>query len=176
MLVGEIRDQESASIAVAASLTGHLLFASLHTNTACQAVTRLLDMGLQDYQVMTSLKGVLAQRLMRQLCPNCKVEKEVHFEELPETFREYGERISIFEPKGCEACAGIGFRGRVPVFELLEINSAMRRLRGAELNAQKLEELASQDGFQHLSRSATQRVVDGDTSLSEYYNLIGKGR
>ena len=174
MLVGEIRDKESAEIAVAASLTGHLLFATLHTNSAAQAVTRLLDMGLREYQVMTALRGVLAQRLMRRLCTHCRT--PIHPEHSGLDWESYPEPPPevVYKPSGCENCNGIGFRGRVPVFELLEITSEMRRLRGSELDAHKLAELCSHKSFGSLAQSARGRVAAGVSSVSEYFNLLGE--
>lgn len=175
MLVGEIRDRDSAEIAVAASLTGHLLFATLHTNSAAQAVTRLLDMGLQEYQVMTALRGVLAQRLMRKLCDHCK--RPVPTPETGIDWRAHSLKIphNVYQPVGCPACNGIGFRGRLPVFELLEITPEMRRLRGAALDAHNLQELSGQTEHKTLAASALGRVCDGLTSISEYFSLLGKG-
>ena len=174
MLVGEIRDRESAEIAIAASLTGHLLFATLHTNTAAQAVTRLLDMGLKEYQVMTALRGVLAQRLLRRLCDECKsagpasedgIDWSAHDETSPEV---------IYRPVGCDSCNGIGFRGRIPIFELLEITSQMRRLRGPELDDHHLSELGGQHEYGSLAQSARRALRAGLTSVGEYYSLLGE--
>lgn len=170
MLVGEIRDKESAEIAVAASLTGHLLFATLHTNSAIESIVRLRDIGLKDYQVMSSLKGVLAQRLMRRLCLDCKelqdprsVPAELLVENQP-----------IYQAKGCEKCSGTGYHGRLPVFELLEVTPEMSILRGDNLNGRAIHELALAQGFQTLAESARERLLGGQTSLSEYYKLTGK--
>jgi type II secretory ATPase GspE/PulE/Tfp pilus assembly ATPase PilB-like protein len=174
MLVGEIRDRESAEIAIAASLTGHLLFATLHTNTAAQAVTRLLDMGLKEYQVMTALRGVLAQRLLRRLCDECK--NPIPASESGIDWSGHGETPPqvTYRPAGCETCSGIGFRGRIPIFELLEITSEMRRLRGSELDDHYISELRTDQEYSSLAQSARRAVRAGLTSVGEYYSLLGE--
>lgn len=173
MLVGEIRDRESAEIGIAASLTGHLLFSTLHTNNSRQAITRLLDMGLQEYKVLTALQGVLAQRLMRRLCEKCKrptsasehtLDWEVYGEEAPEV---------VYQPVGCEECNQIGYCGRVPIFELLEITPPMRSLRGQDFHSGQLEKLIDPLEFKTLAQSARERVRAGLTSINEYHSLVG---
>lgn len=173
MLLGEIRDLETATIAVQASLTGHLLFATLHTNSAAQAVARLLDMGLAGYQVMTALTGVLAQRLMRKLCDHCKTPVEVDPVALGMTQTLGRMPLTTYKPCGCGECSGIGYRGRLPVFELLTIDSRMRRLRDSELQAETLEAMARETGFVSLAESGAELVKSGQTSLTEYLALFG---
>ena len=127
IMVGEIRDAETAEIAVQAALTGHLVFSTLHTNDAAGAISRLLEMGVQDYLLSSSLLGVLAQRLVRRLCPNCR--KQVPFTGCER--RDAGTRIckmatvakTVYEAVGCEACSGTGYLGRVGIFELLPVTS-----------------------------------------------------
>lgn len=169
MLVGEIRDQESAEIAIRAALTGHLLFATLHTNSAPLAVTRLLDMGIPDYKVMSSLNGVLAQRLLRRLCV-CKVPVRVPAERMS-ALGLPAVTVQTFGPGSCEQCRGIGYRGRLPVYELLEITDEMRRLNSHKLTADGLTNLARDQGFKTLHDSAYEALIAGRTSLEEVAQL-----
>ncbi len=173
LLLGEIRDLETATIAVQASLTGHLLFATLHTNSAAQAITRLLDMGLAGYQVMTSLSGVLAQRLMRRLCVRCKKATDMDLRSLGLT--SFAQKAAkLWEPQGCAECLGTGYLGRLAIFELLTINPKMRRLTEHDLQSENIESLAASDGFSKLSVAGEAALLSGATSLAEYLTLFGK--
>ncbi|MGF1461810.1 MAG: GspE/PulE family protein [Maricaulaceae bacterium] len=170
ILVGEIRDKETAEIAIHAALTGHLVLSTLHTNSAAASIGRLLDMGVEDYLLASTLNAVLAQRLMRSLCGACKT---------PETpdpslvagllGREPGpeHETPTFRAQGCEACRGSGYRGRTVAFELLELD---RNLRDAILkrpDAQALEALARERGFVTLREDAVDRALRGETALDE---------
>src|SRR5712691_7098613 len=119
IMVGEIRDRETADIAIRAALTGHLVFSTLHTNDAPSAITRLTDMGVENYLIVSSLMAVLAQRLVRLICPHCKAPSGTAT--TPE-----GETIPVWRGKGCESCFGTGFRGRVGIFEMMELNEELR--------------------------------------------------
>jgi general secretion pathway protein E len=125
VMVGEIRDLETAEIAVQASLTGHLVMSTLHTNTAVGAVTRLIDMGVEPFLLSSSLVGVLAQRLVRVLCPECKAPRPANSTEL-EFLRV--PSATVYEPSGCEHCQQSGFRGRTGIYELINIDDTMRQL------------------------------------------------
>ncbi|MBS2040045.1 type II/IV secretion system protein [bacterium] len=168
LMIGEIRDRESAEIAIRASLTGHLIFATLHTNTAAQAVTRLIDMGIPPYHVMTSLVWVLAQRLLRRLCPACKqpctqarIEPWLHL-----------ETSQGFEAQGCEQCGGLGYLGRLPAYEYLEVSDAMRCLPADGNLAQAIDQTARLEGFISAKERALQLFQAGLTSLEEIESLI----
>ena len=168
VMLGEIRDLESAEIAFQAALTGHLLFSTLHTNSAALAVTRLLDMGVQRFQVMAALTGVLAQRLLRKLCPECKAPRTLSLREI----RGLGldeERLhyKVYHPKGCAECQQIGYKGRVAVHEFLQITDAMKALPESELTESNLVALARETGFQTMRDVAIQRMLDGVTSFAE---------
>jgi type II secretory ATPase GspE/PulE/Tfp pilus assembly ATPase PilB-like protein len=168
VLVGEIRDQETAEIAIRASLTGHLLLSTLHTNDATSAPTRLIDMGVPGYLVMTSLLGVLAQRLIRRLCPRCRQPLVVD----PGQLRSLGLETlppgaTIHRPVGCGECQNRGYRGRVAIYELLEITPAMRRLPEAELTSERLLQMATAEGFVSLRQSAVASWLQGLTSFEE---------
>jgi len=173
IMLGEIRDQESAEIALRSSLTGHLLFSTLHTNDALQAVTRLVDMGIPPFLVQSSLSGVLAQRLVRRLCPDCRVP---HAPE-PAALRAAGvdevpTETRIFRAVGCQGCGGLGYKGRVGIYQLFEMSAAVRRLSPAHLTASRLLEAARlQTTFRSLRESACDKLFAGVTSLEEVARL-----
>src|SRR5712691_5745473 len=120
IMVGEIRDRETADIAIRAALTGHLVFSTLHTNDAPSAITRLTDMGVENYLLTSSLVSVLAQRLVRLICPHCKVAAGSRIS--PD-----GETVECFRGAGCDQCAGAGYQGRMGIFELMELNDGIRK-------------------------------------------------
>ena len=172
VMLGEIRDLSSAEMAFRAALTGHLLFSTLHTNSAALAVTRLMDMGVPLFQIMAALNGVLAQRLLRKLCPECKAptvlsEQEIDALELSES----SKKVTIYKAVGCASCQNIGYRGRTAIHEFLEITPEMRRLTEAEVGDSHLEELGRAKGFRTLRESAVLKMLDGVTSLSEVLAL-----
>ncbi|MEX3547895.1 MAG: type II secretion system ATPase GspE [Burkholderia sp.] len=160
IMIGEIRDLETAQIAVQASLTGHLVLATLHTNDAASAVTRLTDMGVEPYLLASSLLGVLAQRLVRQLCPHCKDPREE-------------EGRVIYHPVGCEKCGHSGYTGRRGVYELLVLDDAIRAL--VHRNAADSEILASGrlNGMRTLREDAERWLAQGNTSLEEVLRVTG---
>ena len=167
VLVGEIRDQETARIAVQASLTGHLVFSTLHTNDAPSALTRLVDMGVEPYLVASSLEGVLAQRLVRVLCPSCK--SEDHSDKaatLKETFN-IPAGVPIFEPVGCGECRNTGFHGRHAVFEMMSLNQKVRQHILQNCSSGELKELAIKDGMTTLSEDGWRLVREGITTPDE---------
>ena len=167
VLVGEIRDQETARIAVQASLTGHLVFSTLHTNDAPSALTRLVDMGVEPYLVASSLEGVLAQRLVRVLCPSCK--SEDHSDKaatLKETFNIQAG-VPIFQPVGCAECRNTGFHGRHAVFEMMSLNQKVRQHILQNCSSGELKELAIKDGMTTLSEDGWRLVREGITTPDE---------
>ena len=167
VLIGEIRDQETARIAVQASLTGHLVFSTLHTNDAPSALTRLVDMGVEPYLVASSLEGVLAQRLVRVLCPACK--SEDHSDKaaaLKETFN-IPAGVPIFQPVGCGECRNTGFHGRHAVFEMMSLNQKLRQHILQNCSSGELKELAIKDGMTTLSDDGWRLVREGITTPDE---------
>ncbi len=172
VMVGEIRDLSSAEIAFKAALTGHLLFSTLHTNSAALAVTRLLDMGVQAFQVMAALNGVLAQRLIRRLCKNCKVPHELSGAELKLLEMEE-QTYEIFRAVGCSECQNIGYKGRTAIHEFLEITPEMRRLKEEQMTAPYLESLGQDQGFRTLRQAALLKLRAGVTSVSEVLSVTG---
>jgi type II secretory ATPase GspE/PulE/Tfp pilus assembly ATPase PilB-like protein len=172
IMVGEIRDLESAEIAVRASMTGHLLFTSLHTNDATQAVTRLIDLGVPAFYVLSSLAGVLAQRLMRRLCTECRVPLEVTPALLSALrLTDLPPRAVLYGARGCSACGNLGYRGRIGIYELLEIDADMRRLSPHELQGGQLRALANARGLVSLRDSALVQLFSGTTSLEEVLSV-----
>jgi general secretion pathway protein E len=170
IMVGEIRDAETAEIAVQAALTGHLVFSTLHTNDAAGAISRLLEMGVQDYLLSSSLLGVLAQRLVRRLCPNCR--KQVPFSAvdglLPELVSHSGVVPSVvYEAVGCDACSGTGYLGRVGIYELLPVTSEICKIIVQRADAGAIRNLAVQQGMRVLRDDGWDKVSQGITTLAE---------
>ncbi|MCM1100882.1 MAG: Flp pilus assembly complex ATPase component TadA [Clostridium sp.] len=167
IMIGEIRDQETASIAVQASITGHMVVSTLHTNSTASTITRLEDMGLESYLIADSVVGIIAQRLVRRLCPACKKPKQATAEEkkimnVPET-----QEVTIYEPCGCPQCAETGFKGRIGVYEIMKMTPALKRIISKREGAEKLKEQAMQEGMRTLRMSATEYVLDGTTAYGE---------
>jgi type II secretory ATPase GspE/PulE/Tfp pilus assembly ATPase PilB-like protein len=151
VMIGEIRDRETAEIAVQASLTGHLVLSTLHTNDATGAITRLIDMGVEPYLVASTIEGLCAQRLVRRVCKACAVagpaKEDPHWKEL----QQLGVQLeTINRGKGCETCRGTGFRGRVGIFELIKVTDGLRELAMDGANAVKLRNYAREKGFKGL--------------------------
>ncbi len=172
VLVGEIRDQETAQIAVQASLTGHLVLSTLHTNDAANAVTRLVDMGMEPYKIASALRGVVAQRLLRRLCPNCReVVGPEH--EFPEKMKKWlPEGLTYYKGVGCSECAMTGFRGRFSIVEVLKMNPELERRIGAGATAEKIAEAARSNGMLSLFESGLGHVLLGDTSVEELLRVV----
>ena len=176
IMIGEIRDPETADIAIHAALTGHLVLSTLHTNSAAGAITRLLDMGIQGYLLVSALEGVLAQRLVRRLCDQCKIEVELADADVSDLGLNAvagGEPIRIFHPGGCTNCGHTGYRGRAVVTDLLVVNEAIRSLvlRGA--SSQEIEALVcDRNGPRGLRRDGLRLVAQGLTSLEELSSVI----
>lgn len=170
LMIGEIRDRETAEIAVQAALTGHLVLSTLHTNDAASSITRLLDMGVADYLLTSTLTGVSAQRLVRTLCPHCKAAKRV----LPELAAQLGldrhsrpGELTVYEPVGCGSCGGSGFRGRICIMETLAMSDRIRQLvlRRGEANA--LRQAAVEEGMVSMYDDGMQKALAGVTTIQE---------
>ena len=171
IMVGEIRDLETAEIAIRAALTGHLVFSTLHTNDAPSAVTRLVDMGAEDYLIASSLLGVLAQRLVRVICPNCKTEMYPVPEMLDEIGFRRGDRRGgpdrFYEGRGCENCSNTGFIGRIGIYELMNVNDDIRKLMVAKADSNQIRKKATENGMRSLRDDGWLKVRQGITSLAE---------
>ncbi len=165
VLVGEIRDGETAQVAVQASLTGHLVLSTLHTNDAPNAVTRLVDMGIEGYKLASALRGVVAQRLMRRLCPECR---EPASAEVPERLRRHIPRgAPIFRAVGCAECAMTGYRGRFCIVEVLTMSPEIERLVGEGAPAERIAQAARANGMRSLWWSGLRHVLAGETAVDE---------
>lgn len=171
ILVGEIRDQETARIAVQASLTGHLVFSTLHTNDAPSALTRLIDMGVEPYLVASSLEGVLAQRLVRVLCPSCKVEDKSDKAEAVKKEFEFPEGTVIYKPNGCQECRNTGFHGRRAVFEMMQLTQPIRQKILQNCSSNEIKELALKDGMRTLGVDGWRLVIEGITTPDEIFRV-----
>jgi type II secretory ATPase GspE/PulE/Tfp pilus assembly ATPase PilB-like protein/CheY-like chemotaxis protein len=165
VLVGEIRDQETAQIALQASLTGHLVLSTLHTNDAPNAVTRLVDMGMEPYKIASALRGVVAQRLMRRLCKNCVQPSEDPIPERLARFVPPGTKL--FKAVGCADCATTGYRGRFSIMEVLTMNSELERRIGQGATADQIADGARDNGMRSLFDSGLRHVLAGDSSIEE---------
>jgi len=170
IMIGEMRDLETARIAVQSALTGHLVLSTLHTNDAAGGITRLLDMGLEEYLLTSTVNGILAQRLVRKLCPACKVGAIA----LPEIVKEL--RLQRFAPEGdiilykavgCSACSGTGYRGRLAIIEFLPMTDPVRKLIMAHEEAGAIQKLAVAEGMQTLYENGLVKVIQGITTLEE---------
>ena len=170
VLVGEVRDRDTAQIAVQASLTGHLVLSTLHTNDASNAVTRLVDIGIEPYKIAASLRGVVAQRLMRKLCPACK---EVWVESVPEKLERWVPRgTPLYRAVGCSDCAMTGYRGRFSIVEVLTVSPEVERLIGSGATADKLAEAGRGGGMKGLWESGLAHVLRGESSLDELMRVV----
>nr|WP_156137437.1 type II secretion system ATPase GspE [Vibrio sinaloensis] len=174
VMVGEIRDLETAQIAVQASLTGHLVMSTLHTNTAVGAITRLRDMGIEPFLISSSLLGVLAQRLVRTLCPDCKEPYEAD----KETKKLFGlkkkEDLTLYRPCGCETCNYKGYRGRTGIHELLVVNEQVQELIHGEAGEQAIEKAIRED-VPSIREDGLSKVRNGITSLEEVMRVTKEG-
>lgn len=167
IMIGEIRDQETASIAVQASITGHLVVSTLHTNSAASTITRLADMGIEPYLIADATIGVIAQRLVRRLCPECKRAKKANADDLELLMREPDEDITIYEPCGCPRCDGTGFKGRIGVYEIMEVSQPLKTIISKNGSAEDIKNKALEEGMNTLRMSATKYVLEGITSVPE---------
>lgn len=166
VMVGEIRDLETAEIAVQASLTGHLVLSTLHTNTAVGAVTRLQDMGIEPFLLSSSLLGVLAQRLVRVLCEECKTPHQASDSERILMGAEAGQQLTVWRPNGCEACNQLGYRGRTGIYELVLVDEEMRAMIHDRASEQVLEKQARKS-TPGIRQDGWRKVLAGETSIEE---------
>lgn len=169
VMIGEMRDEETAEIAVRAAITGHIVFSTLHTNDATGAITRLEDMGVADYLVADALVGVIAQRLVKRLCPECKKKGKTKAKEME--ILGINEPISIYRPQGCQFCNGTGYKGRIAVHEIMYMNENMRSAVVRERNLEVLRDMAKQNGMVTLWNSCKNLVEKGITSIQELLTL-----
>ena len=179
IMVGEMRDEETASTGIEASLTGHLVFSTLHTNSAVETVIRLLDMGLDPFNFADALLCVIAQRLVRRVCSECKEEYHPEKEEFDELVHAYGEDefaklgikydddISLFRGKGCQACNNSGYRGRAGIHELLVATDSMKKLVQSKARVAEMVKVAKEEGMTTLVQDGIQKALEGITDLKQ---------
>ena len=188
IMIGEIRDRETAEISIQAALTGHLVFSTLHTNTAAGAITRLLDMGIEPFLAASALRGIVAQRLVRKLCPACKQEymvdeamwewrlfQEVTCASKEETIREPKNRATLFRQSGCEVCRQSGYRGRMAIHEVLPVSTDLKNKIIRHVSEQELWETAKIEfpGLVSLEEDGMRKVKEGLTSVHELFRVLG---
>ena len=170
IMIGEIRDLETAEIAVQAALTGHVVLSTLHTNNAAGTIPRLLDMGVGDYLLTSTINAIVAQRLVRTLCTACREREEATPEVVAQLglarYAGYGP-VTLFKPRGCEACSGTGYLGRTTIFEMLTMTDAVRRLVLSRAEAHELERTALADGMRGMYEDGVHKALAGITSIEE---------
>lgn len=170
MMVGEVRDYETAEIAIRSALTGHLVFSTLHTNDAAGAITRLLDMGIEPFLVSSSLECLIAQRLVRVICPKCKqplkAQKEI-LDQMRGAIDFDPQTISLYEGKGCEFCRFTGYKGRTAIYEIIVISEAIREMILTRASSQQIKQKAVTEGMRTLRQDGFQKVIKGITTFSE---------
>lgn len=171
IMIGEIRDQETAAIAVQASITGHLVVSTLHTNSAASTITRLENMGVAPYLIADSVIGVIAQRLVRRLCPECKEEREATMEEKEFMGQDVDKKVMIYEPCGCAKCDNTGYKGRIGVYEIMTMSPGLKKMVANHEGAERLNEKAIEEGMRTLRMSGSEYVLDGTTSYSELLKI-----
>ncbi|OPX30943.1 MAG: hypothetical protein B1H08_00230 [Candidatus Omnitrophica bacterium 4484_171] len=170
IMIGEIRDLETAEIAIQAALTGHLVLSTLHTNSAPGAITRLLDMNVEPFLIASSVKGVIAQRLVRKLCPFCRKESVVSEEiknKIAPLIPSSANELILAKPSGCEKCHGLGYKGRVGIFEILMVEEGIQELVLKRANEPEITELAVSRGMNTLKASGIKKALDKVTSMEE---------
>jgi type IV pilus assembly protein PilB len=176
IMVGEIRDSETGMIAIEAALTGHLVLSTLHTNDAPGAVARLLDMGIEPFLISSSVIGVLAQRLLRLICPKCKNAYVPPADAMRRLGMQVdGQKVKFYRGQGCDYCKNTGYKGRVGVYEMMVMNDPIRELALARASSHRIKEVAVQTGMKTLKDDATEKVLLGMTTLEESLRVIYAG-
>ncbi|MEQ1544230.1 type II secretion system ATPase GspE [Methyloglobulus sp.] len=177
IMIGEMRDLETARIAVQSALTGHLVLSTLHTNDAAGGVTRLLDMGLEEYLLTSTVNGILAQRLVRKLCPDCKTPYQASPEVIKELrlrrFAPVGD-ITLYKPVGCSSCGGMGYRGRMAIIEFLQMTDPLRKLIMAHEEAGVIQKLAVEEGMSTMFENGLTKAIQGVTTIEEVMRVTSE--
>lgn len=178
ILVGEIRDYETLEIAISAALTGHLVLSTVHTNSAAATVTRLIEMGAKDYLVSSTLSGVIAQRLVRRLCDDCKEEYFATHDEARQIIADENEiqefmKKPIYRAKGCNKCDFTGYKGRLGVYEIMTINKEIKKLIALGAHDLEIEEAAVKNGMKTLHQSCLNHILNGMTTINEFVRVLG---
>jgi type IV pilus assembly protein PilB len=173
IMVGEIRDRETAQIAIESALTGHLVLSTLHTNDAPSAITRLIEMGIEPFLVSSALECIVAQRLARQLCSNCKKRTIIPAKVLQESGWKARVELEAYEPVGCRRCGGSGYRGRIGLYEVMQMTPEIQQLALERQTADAIRVLAISQGMTRLRDDGLQKVRQGRTSVAEIARVIG---
>ncbi len=178
ILVGEIRDFETLEVAISASLTGHLVLSTIHTNSAAATITRLIEMGAKDYLVSSTVTGVIAQRLVKRLCPECKEEYYPSLEEAKKILTDPAEikqltQTKIYRAKGCPYCNDTGYKGRTGIFEIMVITKDMKKMIAQRAHDVELEEYAVRRGMRTLKMSCVSHILNGITTIDEFVRVLG---
>jgi type IV pilus assembly protein PilB len=172
IMVGEIRDAETAEIAIRAAITGHLVLSTLHTNDTASSVVRMIDMGIEPFLISSSIVGVVAQRLVRRLCEHCKEEYTPGINEAELLSLQNNKNARIYMPKGCPACNNTGYSGRIAVYEIMTINSEMRDMISKNANSDLLKACAVRGGMKTLRENCIRLIRSGVTSIDEMYRVV----
>ena len=178
ILIGEIRDYETLEVAISASLTGHLVLSTVHTNSAAATITRLIEMGAKDYLISSTISGIIAQRLVKKLCPNCKEEYFPTEEEARKILTDPMEvqrltKTKLYRPHGCTSCKNSGYLGRLAVLEILVINNEIRKMIAQRAHDVELEDYAVKQGMKTLRMSCLRHILEGNTSIDEQVRILG---
>lgn len=174
IMVGEIRDQDTANMAIQAALTGHLVLSTLHTNDAPSSLTRLHDLGVQPFLTAATILGVLAQRLVRKLCPHCKQESFLNEQEWQHLATDYPlpRPEFVFKAVGCEECRHTGYKGRIGIYELMPLSLTTKQLIGADANLNQLRQQAKKEGVEPLRIAGARKILEGVTTLEEVLRVV----
>jgi len=171
IMVGEIRDGETAEIAIRSAITGHLVFSTLHTNDAASSVTRMIDMGIEPFLLSSSLVGLIAQRLVRRLCPHCKEAVQPDMNERDILDLKEDEEITIYHAKGCDQCNNTGYKGRIAVYEILTVDREIKELISKNVSSDIIKEAAIKTGMKTLRMNCTRLVKNGVTTIDEMLRI-----
>ena len=166
-MVGEIRDHATAEIAIRASLTGHLVLSTLHANTAIGAIARLIDMNIDSFLITSSLIGVVAQRLVRKICPFCKEEYIASVGEKKVLGYDLDKHLTLFKGRGCDKCNNTGYKGRLGIYEIIQITKDIRDLIDKNANEEEILNKANELGMKSIKQDAAYKVLDGQTTVEE---------
>lgn len=171
IMVGEIRDGETAEIATRSAITGHLVFSTLHTNDAASSITRMIDMGIEPFLMSSSVVGVLAQRLVRRLCPKCKEVMELTPNDRDILDLKEDEEVTIYKAKGCPECNNMGYKGRIAVYEIMEVGREIREMIAKNENSDVIKDVAIKNGMKTLRMNGAKLVKDGVTTIDEMLRI-----
>jgi general secretion pathway protein E len=173
VMIGEMRDLETVEIAIRAALTGHLVFSTLHTNDAISAITRLVDMGVEPFLVAASVRCFLAQRLVRRLCPKCRVRSEVSVQELRSVGYPATAPVPCYtaKPKGCDSCNRAGYYGRIAIYEVCVVSKEIEELIVKRSPENAIKEVALRQGFIPMREYGIRKVFEGETTMEEVISV-----